>query len=63
MTQPNLQYETDRDKLRRLLTVFESYWVCTDCKAVAAYWLEGCVNPLHELHQALWELDDEDGKQ
>jgi hypothetical protein len=60
MTQPTLQYETDRDRLRRLLTVFEENWSCRACQAKSAYWLEDCTNPLHALHEALWELDEED---
>lgn len=59
MTQPILQYETDRDKLRRLLIVFKAHWYCPECHTKAAFWLEGCGNPLHKLHEALWELDQE----
>jgi hypothetical protein len=62
MIQSNLRYETDREKLRRLLIVFEANWSCPECHDMSAYWLETCVNPLHELHQALWELDQEEAK-
>jgi hypothetical protein len=55
-----LQYETDRDKLRRLLTFFEENWSCEACQAKSAYWLEDCTNPLHQLQEALWELDADD---
>jgi hypothetical protein len=59
MNQITMHHETDQDKLRRLLVLFEENWFCESCRSKSAYWLEGCTNPLHQLQEALWELDQE----
>ena len=42
---------------KMLLQVFEVNYVCEPCYEQAATYLEGCTNPLHQLHEAAWLVD------
>ncbi len=44
--------------VKRLLELFDSEYVCDWCEKHAASHLEICTNPLHELHEALYQLED-----
>lgn len=59
--QPHMTHatETDHQKLVRLLTIFDEHWSCPDCAPHCASHLETCQNPLHELHEAIYQLSDE----
>ena len=40
-----------------LLKLFDDYYICEDCDKYAATYLEKCKNPLHQLHDAAWEIE------
>ena len=44
------------ERLRGLLLIFDTYFVCDECEKACATYLQGCENPLHALHTAAWEL-------
>ena len=47
------------DKIERfyvLLELFDNYYICEDCAESSATYLIKCQNPLHELHDAAWEI-------
>ena len=44
------------ERLRGLLLIFDTHFVCDECEKACATYLQGCENPLHALHTASWEL-------
>lgn len=48
---------TEIERLRVLLKVFDAHYICEDCAEYAATYLEKCQNPLHQLHDAAWEIE------
>ena len=44
------------ERLRGLLLIFDTHFVCEECDKACATYLQGCENPLHALHTAAWEL-------
>ena len=44
------------ERLRGLLLIFDTHFVCDECEKACATYLRGCENPLHALHTAAWEL-------
>jgi hypothetical protein len=45
------------ERLRVLLEVFDAHYICEDCAELSATYLEKCQNPLHQLHDAAWEIE------
>jgi hypothetical protein len=45
------------ERLRVLLEVFDAHYICEDCAELCATYLENCQNPLHQLHEAAWEIE------
>ena len=52
---PN-QAADEIERLRGLLLIFDTHFVCEECDKACATYLQGCENPLHALHTAAWEL-------
>jgi hypothetical protein len=48
-------------QLRLLLDLFDAHYVCPNCNLYSAHYLETCLNPLHELHEALYRLERNNG--
>ena len=48
----------DRDRLMRLIRLFDNHYVCLHCDGWAASYLDDCTNPLHALHDAVEGLGD-----
>lgn len=46
----------DRDRLSRLVRLFEAHYECEHCAQSLATYLEDCMNPLHALHDAVYGL-------
>jgi hypothetical protein len=44
--------------IKKLLTLFYEEYVCDWCAKRSASHLETCDNPLHELHEAFYQLED-----
>ena len=44
-------------RYKTLLKVFDSHYICEDCAELSATYLEKCQNPLHQLHDAAWEIE------
>jgi transcription initiation factor IIE alpha subunit len=53
------KWTDDKAKWRRTLLYFHSEYQCPDCAKMYAFYLETCKNPLHRLHDALYELEKE----
>ena len=47
---------TDRDRLSRLVRLFEAHYECEHCAQSSATYLDDCMNPLHALHDAVYGL-------
>ena len=45
------------ERLRVLLEVFDAHYICEDCAEQCATYLVKCQNPLHQLHEAAWEIE------
>lgn len=45
------------DKYQGLLKLFDEFYICEDCAKLSATYLENCQNPLHQLHDAAWEIE------
>jgi len=46
----------ERDRLSRLVRLFEAHYECEHCAQSSATYLEDCMNPLHALHDAVYGL-------
>ena len=51
-----LEAANEIERLRGLLLIFDTHFVCDECEKACATYLQGCENPLHSLHTAAWEL-------
>jgi hypothetical protein len=40
-----------------LLKLFDDHYECEACAELCATYLENCQNPLHQLHEAAWEIE------
>ena len=49
--------EAERDYWRGLCKIAEEVCFCEDCDALAATYLEKCKNPMHQIHDAVWEWE------
>lgn len=49
------------ERLRKLIYLFDNYWICEECDLMAATYLQGCKNPLHALQDYLYNLDGFNG--
>jgi hypothetical protein len=58
MTQERNTMRTDRAFWRGLAILFDEHYVCETCDEVCASHLEGCQNPLHVIHDAIYDLPD-----
>ena len=47
---------TDRDRLLRLVRLFEVHYECEHCAQSSATYLDDCMNPLHALHDDVYGL-------
>jgi hypothetical protein len=45
------------EKLRELLYVFDNHFICEECERMAATYIDTCQNPLHRLHDYLYDLE------
>ena len=48
-------------RLKELLLLFEEHYVCESCEKMAATYVINCKNPLHRLHDYVYELDRANG--
>ena len=44
----------ERQRWRKLAYLFDTHYVCDNCKSKAASYLDDCTNPLHEIHEAVY---------
>jgi hypothetical protein len=51
----------ETQRLRELVILFGRHYVCEPCYEMAATYLDNCKNPLHALHDYLYELDLDNG--
>ena len=58
MTQERNSIRTDRAYWRGLAILFDDHYVCETCDEVCASHLESCQNPLHAIHNAIYDLPD-----
>jgi len=45
------------ERYKKLFELFEQHYVCEPCAELCATYLDNCKNPLHELHDAAWEIE------
>ena len=48
---------TSLRKFVDLCILFEHHYVCESCSEKAGTYLQGCPNPLHRIHDAVYEMD------
>jgi hypothetical protein len=45
-------------EMMQLLKLFDALYVCDYCQARFCHYDESCTNPLHQLQDALYRLED-----
>jgi hypothetical protein len=45
------------EHLRRLLVLFDNHFICEYCDSMAATYLTDCENPLHGIHDHLYDSE------